>query len=124
MIFKVFLLLYADDTVVLGNTDRDLQIALNEFNNYCQTWKLKININKPKAVVFGARNTNAYQFKLGDAIVEITDKYKYIGIYFSQSRSFLNARKHIVEQAKKAMYLLFFPNQQSEPPHRLAVKTF
>ena len=124
IIFKVFLLLYADDTVVLGNTDRDLQIALNEFNNYCQTWKLKININKTKVVVFGARNTNAYQFKLGDAIVEITDKYKYLGIYFSQSRSFLNARKHIVEQAKKAMYLLFFRINNLNLPIDLQLKLF
>ena len=37
----------------------------------------------------------------------ITDRYKYLGIIFSQSRSFLNARKHIVEQARKAMHLLF-----------------
>ena len=109
---------------MLGNTDRDLQIALNEFNNYCQTWKLKININKTKVVVFGARNTNAYQFKLGDAIVEITDKYKYLGIYFSQSRSFLNARKHIVEQAKKAMYLLFFRINNLNLPIDLQLKLF
>ena len=40
--------------------------------------------------------------------------YKYLGIFFSQSRSFLNAQKsdHIAEQAKKkkkkkAMDLLF-----------------
>ena len=35
------------------------------------------------------------------------DSYKYLGVLFTQSCSFLRARKHIVQQAKKAMFLLF-----------------
>ena len=34
------------------------------------------------------------------------DKFKYLGTIFSQSGSFLNVRKHVTAQAKKAMYLL------------------
>ena len=124
VILKVFLLLYADDTVVLGNNEKDLQIALNEFYDYCQTWKLKINISKTKIVVFGSKQINDFQFKLGDENVEITDRYKYLGVYFSQSRSFLNARKHIAEQAKKAMFLLYFRINNLNLPIDLQLKLF
>ena len=110
VILKLFILLYADDTVVLGNSERDLQITLDEFYNYCKTWKLNINLSKTKVVIFGAKKTENFNFKLGNETFEIIDRYKYLGIYFSLSRSFLNARKHIVEQAKKAMHLLFFSN--------------
>lgn len=40
--FKIFILLYADDTILLSESRDDLQITLNEFS----TWKLKINVRK------------------------------------------------------------------------------
>ena len=104
---KLIVLLYADDTVIMAGSEIDLQYSLNRFEEYYRTWKLNINTEKTKVVVFGARKINSFYFKLGDQNIEITDRYKYLGIYFSQSRSFLNARKHIAEQAKEAMHFLF-----------------
>ncbi|MEW8152903.1 MAG: reverse transcriptase family protein, partial [Candidatus Thiodiazotropha endolucinida] len=121
---KLIVLLYADDTVILANNESDLQFSLDRFNAYCQTWKLKVNIDKTKIIIFGARKTNSYNFSLGDNYIEITDKYKYLGVYFSQSRSFLNARKHIVEQSKKAMYLLFCRINNLKLPVDLQLKLF
>eukprot|EP00105_Crassostrea_gigas_P046540 XP_019930688.1 PREDICTED: uncharacterized protein LOC109621142 [Crassostrea gigas] len=37
---KMFILFYADDTVILAESANDLQFALNEFYRYCDTWKL------------------------------------------------------------------------------------
>ena len=81
-------------------------------------------LKKTKVVVFGARKTNSFHFKLGDQNIEITDRYKYLGIYFSQSRSFLNARKHIAEQAKKAMHFLFCRINNLNLPIDLQLKLF
>ena len=105
--FKLIVLLYADDTVLLADSEIALQRLLDSFHNYCSTWKLTVNINKTKVVVFGAKKTDIMEFRLSGKIVEIVDRYKYLGVIFSGSRSFLNCRKHIVEQAKKAMHLLF-----------------
>ena len=44
---------------------------------------------------------------MGNNDTEIIKEYKYLGVVFSSTGSFLNAHKHIAEQAKKAMYLLF-----------------
>ena len=45
---KLFILLYADDTVILADTAEDLQNALNNYQLYCNTWKLSINSSKAK----------------------------------------------------------------------------
>ena len=34
--FKILILLYADDTILLSESSDDLQIMLNEFSTYCK----------------------------------------------------------------------------------------
>ena len=64
MYLRIIALLYADDTVIVSSRDKDLQNAIDDFNNYCQEWKLKVNISKTKVVIFGARNTDQFRFIL------------------------------------------------------------
>ena len=42
---KLLLLLYADDTIIVSDSPVDFQNSLNIFNNYCQQWRLKFNLN-------------------------------------------------------------------------------
>lgn len=103
--FKIFLLLYADDTVLLSENSDDLQEILNTFVEYCDKWQLKINITKTKALVFSkGRISNNLKFLIGNREIEIVKQYKYLGVYFSKSGSFLATRKYLCEQATKAMY--------------------
>ena len=101
---KLLILLHADDTVILSESPDDFQNSLNVFHNYCNQWHLTVNLTKTKVVVVGARNINALSFKLGDSPITITDKYHYLGVTFSSSGSFLAARKHVVQQANKALF--------------------
>jgi len=50
--FKLFLLLYADDIVVLAESEDDLKRGLILFEEYCDRWKLVVNISKTKVMVF------------------------------------------------------------------------
>ena len=52
---KLFLILYADDTVLMSETPQGLQKTLTAFENYCNNWKLKANTSKTKVVVFSKR---------------------------------------------------------------------
>ena len=124
MYLKLLLLLYADDTVIISNNKENFQKCLNEFYDYCQMWKLNINFSKTEIIIFNSRNNNNFEFKLGDNIIKITDKYKYLGVIFSRSGSFLNARKHLVEQSKKAMHLLFTRAKNLDLPLDLQLKLF
>ena len=44
--FKLFVIMYADDTVLLSKTKHDLQYALSVFEIYCIEWKLTVNTKK------------------------------------------------------------------------------
>ena len=123
-IFKLFTLLYADDTVLMANDPSDLQNCLNTFAEYCLQWKLAINIEKTKIVIFGTRGKSKLNFKIGEETIEIANSYKYLGVLFSQSGSFLGARKHVVQQAKKTMFLLFTRINNLDIPIDLQLKLF
>ena len=51
---KILTLLYADDTVLIAQDPASLQKCLNDFYDYCLKWKLKINHDKSKIIVFGS----------------------------------------------------------------------
>jgi hypothetical protein len=121
---RILILLYADDTILISEDPVKLQNCLNDFVEYCNNWKLKINISKTKAIIFGSRNNNNYSFKIGDEQIEIVDSYKYLGTIFSKSGSFLATRLHLTQQAKKAMYLLFKRLNNLNLPVDLALKLF
>ena len=53
--FKLYLLLYADDTVILAESQELLQAALNSMYLFCQKWKLEVNPAKTKVVIFAKR---------------------------------------------------------------------
>ena len=49
---KLYMLLYADDTVILAESADELQAALNAMFLYCKTWNLAVNPTKTKVVLF------------------------------------------------------------------------
>ena len=51
-ILKIFMLLYADDIVIFSKSAEELQEGLNLLLNYCNRWKLKVNVDKTKIMVF------------------------------------------------------------------------
>ena len=103
---KLFLLLYADDTVIFADSAEELQKGLDVLHVYCQRWKLKINAQKTKVVIFrkcGARLGNL-NFNFNGVPLEIVKSFSYLGVVFSQSGSYGDA--HITCHRKhKRLYL-------------------
>ena len=103
--FKMFILLYADDTILMSESNEDLQLMLNEFCDYCKQWKLKVNVQKTKVMVFSkGRLSKNLKFYIEDYEIEIVNEYKYLGIIFSKSGSFLKTRKYVYGKVTKAKY--------------------
>ena len=80
---KLFTLLYADDTVIFGTDPDSFQENINIFFEYSRQWKLNVNLNKTKILIFGIRNTDNLEFKLGDNKIDICDEFKYLGTVFT-----------------------------------------
>ena len=58
--FKLYLLLYADDTVIFAESPEQLQLALDAMLRYCNLWKLSVNTSKTKIVIFSRGKTRNY----------------------------------------------------------------
>ena len=50
--FKLYILFYADDTVIFAESDAELQLALNAMFLYCKPWDLEANPTRTKFTFF------------------------------------------------------------------------
>ena len=122
---KLFVLLYADDTVLFSENQMEFQITLNKFKDYCDLWKLKLNVEKTKILIFSKGNPRQnYNFKIGENDVEIVDNYKYLGLYFSRSGSFYKTKIYIAEQANKALFALLRKIKRLALPFEIQIDLF
>ena len=77
MFIKIFILMYADDTVIFSHSKNDLQKALETFENYCKEWKLTDNVAKTKIMVISrGRISRTMKFLYNNSELEITNAYK------------------------------------------------
>ena len=106
VMLKMLILLYADDTVILGSSRKDVQYSLQIFAEYCCKWKLKINESKSKIVVFG-RDRKNYNFSVNGKPVEKVKTFKYLGVIFSKNGRYIKTIEHNVQQARKAAFAIF-----------------
>ena len=102
---KLFILLYADNTIILSDS-LGLQTALSLYSQYCAIWKLNVNVNKSKVVEFAKGRPGNYSFRLNNDILEVVGEFKHFGVLLSRSGSFYATKKHLASQAEKAMYSL------------------
>lgn len=104
---KILLFLYADDTILLSESSKDLQNMLDNFAEYCEHWKLKINTDKTKILIFSkGRISKNEKYFLNGKEIEVVKSYKYLGVFFARSGCFLTTRNYLKNQATKAMYSL------------------
>ena len=100
---KLLILLFADDTVIFATNKEELQVALNVFEQYCDKWRLTVNISKTKIMIFsGDRPPANLHFYFKGIEIEIVSEFKYLGIFLARTGSFLKTKKHIADQANIA----------------------
>ena len=106
--FKICMLLYADDIVLFANCAEELQVGLNLLLEYCNKWKLKVNVNKTKVMVFrkGGILPRNLAFFYNEQQLEIVSKFRYLGVVFTAGGSFSEAQNTLAGQAQKAIFQL------------------
>jgi len=102
---NLYVLLYADDTIILSESPEDLQGSLDTLNEYCKIWKLEVNISKTKVVIFSRGKVKKNQtWNLGGQVIHTVDDYIYLGTTFNYNGRFVKAMQKQAAQAKRAMY--------------------
>ena len=108
MFAKLCVLLYADDTVILAESEPDLQCALDGLAEYCKLWDLTVNLDKTKVVIFsqGRKKPKKPFLYLGEE-VKVVDDYIYLGVIFNYNGSFKKAIENQKAVGLRAMQALF-----------------
>ena len=105
---NVCILMYADDIVLLAETERDLQILLNAINDWCRTNDMVVNCSKSNVIHF--RNPSVskteFIFKCGDSALQVVDRYTYLGLLLSEHLDFELTAKYVSQSASRALGLL------------------
>ena len=98
--------MFADDLVILSESAKGLQNAIDRLQNYCTKWGLTVNIDKTKVVIFnkGGHPFSSYKFTLNGLKVDIVQSYCYLGIIFSSSGTFNRACEALSNKAFKAFF--------------------
>ena len=104
---KLYVLLYADDTILLSENRLDMQDAIDATVEYCSKNELRINIEKTKCIIFSkgkVRKTNT--FYINGQVIERVDQFCYLGIVFKYNNTFQESIKLNVDKARKALFKL------------------
>lgn len=104
----ISILLYADDLVLLAETQHDLQCLLNALNDWCKRNDMTVNIDKSNVVHFRRPSVpkTDFVFKCGDNTLKIVDKYTYLGMLLTEHLDYELTAKNVAKSASRALGLL------------------
>ena len=79
--WKIEWLMFADDTVLVGDSEEKLQRLVSEFANVCWRRKLTVNVGKSKTMrINGNENEREIDISMNGAQMEMVESYKYLGV--------------------------------------------
>jgi hypothetical protein len=84
---KLSVLAYADDLVVLGESEEALQSILDTVSNWGKRWRMRFNNKKSNVIHFrkiSTPKTNA-KFRLGGCEIDTVTNYKYLGVSINET---------------------------------------
>ena len=117
--------MYADYTIVLAETERELQSALDAVHEYCNNMHLTVNTQKTKVMIFSRGKVRKYQnFMFGDSILDVTYEYVYLGVNFNYNTSFIKAIERHISRAKRAMFAIVTKSRRLSLPLDILFELF
>lgn len=99
-------MMYADDLLILSETNLGLQKAMNSLNGYCSQWGLTVNTKKTKFMVTKSRVEGANKLSYNNEIIEQVFAFNYLGFEFAYDGDNLIAQNALYKKGLKAYFKL------------------
>lgn len=100
---------WADDLVLMSQTENGLQRCLDKLYDYCYKWGLSVNTVKIKCMIIndkkGVINSNTYYNNME---LEMVDNYTYLGLKIHKS----NKHKYMIEDRMEKAKRMLYPIKQ------------
>ena len=102
---SISILMYADDMVFLSPTEHKLQKLLNTLYEWCKKWRMMLNKEKTQIVHFRPcrKEKTNYGFTFGGHLLQIVDKYKYLGLYLNEKINYSVSANILAEAGGRAL---------------------
>ena len=98
-------LIYADDLLILSETEAGLNNSLQRLGKYSKRWKFKINQKKTKIMVFNKQERSVdLKLKINNLLIEFCERCVYLGIVFTPGNNFRTAQKELYKKACNALF--------------------
>lgn len=97
----VSLLMFADDVVLVAESEKMLQKMLDAVFQYSRRYRFRFNRDKSSVMVFGQRKGREVKFYLGKTELGRVQEYKYLGLILDQNFSWKSQMRKIVDKARK-----------------------
>ena len=104
---KVSVLMYADDLVLLSQTEDRLQRGINALHSFCTENDLTVNTSKCKLVyVSKIRPAKLPVIEYNLQPLQWVDSFKYLGVTLSATNNFTKGMKVICQPASKSQTVI------------------
>ena len=104
---EISVIMFVDDLVLLADSSEGLQQSLSVFQDYCNSWQLKINKVKSKATIYTrVCQSLQYWFFINEEEIKIVTSIKYLGLVLKSNGSLKPAIATLTNQAKKVLFTL------------------
>ena len=89
--------MYADDILLLSNSKYELQKTLDACNKYFNKWKLTLNTDKTKIVIFNTISEKSEMFFYGKKQIDVVTQHRYLGINIDKHMSIKSHSRSVSE---------------------------
>ena len=102
---EIFLLLFADNIVLISDTIKGLQQKLEVLKNFCKDFKMIVNVIKTKVMVFrqGGMLRQREKWYYDGQLLETVNVFHYVGLLFSTKLSFGRMAEDLASKGKRAL---------------------
>ena len=106
---KINSIAWADDLVIFSLSREGLQKQLKNLEKFCRLWRLIVNIDKTKCLIFSS-TSEAYHtednFIYNEEVLAFVPSYKYLGVEFQQNGRFTAAIQSRISKARAALFAI------------------
>ena len=102
---EIFMLLFADDVILLSSSAIGLQNQLNALKQEADNLQLEVNLEKTNILVFrmGGHLSHREKWYYGSVEIKVSNMYKYLGMIFTTKLSLTQGWASTATKAKKGV---------------------
>ena len=119
---NIHLLMLMDDTVIMGTSREALQLKLNMADLCLKEMGMKVNASKTQFLTISSNDKNPFQ--LGDAVIQYTDKYKYLGTWITNKPMAEQIKAHIIAKKPQSLKFSSFLHKNIDAPYMVKRKVW